>query len=572
MFYDNLPGINVTLKDGGLIIPERGGSESILIIAPSLSKDAPEEPVVIRSSNELQQAGFGDFYVNGEINPIAAEWKAAADSGARVIYLAALKEVAKAYATELEDNAIATAVANGDDQIEAEAKFKGVLTGTQEQHEMRRKFVYFYEMLMSNLLDFDVEHVVVKGVTIEDEVDRLAGDFFPEIENADLFPNIAGMNITSHIVESKSIDYPLSIETGISDTLAFVVGGTTFTLTLPAKEYDGADVTVRDLMRDVQAELDKDELLNAKVQEESGKLWFHFAEAASVASASTAVFAEVGQASVIKKTQQGLIVKGSFAKTLADYCAQKTLMKSASLGYMGVKAPVDTKVSTIRKHVDRLMKLDTHISPYLQIVATEVGVVIPRTNATYFTNGATNYAALVSTLPKEFAPTNKQVRGIQTVRYDFSLRQLSALTGKKLVTFRLKDGQLTVTDAITSAPPLYIAGKERDSDFARLSTLRITQLAIEVVREAVDPFVGAANDMPMYNAMNTAIKSSLERLREVGAIRGYNFRIVNLRERLDEATVVLNIVPAFELRRVEVQVSLSPSDEVLNAFQQDTLS
>ena len=93
MLYENLPGINVTLKDGGLIVPERGGSESILIIAPSLAKDAPEEPVLIRSSTELVQAGFGDFYVAGEVNPIVAEWKVATDAGARMVYLVALKEI-----------------------------------------------------------------------------------------------------------------------------------------------------------------------------------------------------------------------------------------------------------------------------------------------------------------------------------------------------------------------------------------------------------------------------------------------------------------------------------------------
>jgi hypothetical protein len=141
------------------------------------------------------------------------------------------------------------------------------------------------------------------------------------------------------------------------------------------------------------------------------------------------------------------------------------------------------------------------------------------------------------------------------------------LTGKKLVTFRLKDAtQLVVTDGVTTAPSIAIAGKVRESDFARLSTLRITQLAITVVREAVEPFIGEANEMPQYNALNTAIKSALEKIREAGAIQGYKFSIANLGSRLDEATVVLEIVPAFELRRVEVQVNLSPSDYMLQSL------
>jgi len=183
MFYDNLPGINVTLKDGGLILPERSGAESLLIIAPSLQKDAPEEPVLVRSSAELSQNGFGDFYVGGEINPIAAEWKAAADAGANSIYLVALKEIDAERADELEKSAIDVAVAGGLSQAEAQAKFSGVLTGPTSSSADRRKFVYFYDLLMGTLLDFSVDHVVLKGMTLEDEVGQLDAAFFPEVQN-----------------------------------------------------------------------------------------------------------------------------------------------------------------------------------------------------------------------------------------------------------------------------------------------------------------------------------------------------------------------------------------------------
>lgn len=107
------------------------------------------------------------------------------------------------------------------------------------------------------------------------------------------------------------------------------------------------------------------------------------------------------------KTSFGVIHRGSFAQTVADYCSMKTLMKSAAIGYIGVKSPVDTKVSTIRKYVDELAKLDTEISPYLQVVGSEVGVIMPTTNSMHYVNGATHYAALLSTLRKESAPTNK---------------------------------------------------------------------------------------------------------------------------------------------------------------------
>ncbi|UOE58087.1 phage tail sheath protein [Cytobacillus oceanisediminis] len=565
MLFENLPGINVTLKDGGLIIPERGGSESILIIAPSLVKDAPEEPVLVRSSSELAQYGFGDFYVGGEVNPIAAEWKAATDGGAKVVYLVALKEIGQERAAELEQNAIDGFVANGGTLVEAQAKYQSVLTGNTDAAMNRRKFVYFYDLLMGTLLDFSVDHVVLKGMTLEDEVGQLDAAFFPEVPNGEDFPHIGGMVVSSYVLTSNGLSLPLEVTTAANDKLVLNVGGTNQTFTLPAKSYDGANLTVKDLAADLQAVIDAhSSKIKASVKEDAGQLVIYFAEAVSVGSGTTAVGLGLAGAAVYKKTPNGLIAKGSFAQTVADYCATKTLMKESVVGYIGVKSPVDTKVSTIRKYVDDLMKLDTEISPYLQVVGIETGVIMPGTNTVHYVNGATHYAALVSSLRPESAPTNKAVKGVKAIRFDYSLRQLSKLTSKKIVTFRIKDGnQLVVTDAVTTAPSINIAGKVRESDFARLSTLRITQLAITVVREAVDPFIGESNEIPQYNALNTAIKSALEKLREAGAITGYNFTIQNVSARLDRATVRLSIIPAFELRRVDIEVTLTPSDAML---------
>lgn len=563
MLYDNLPGINVTLNDGGLIVPDRGDSETMLVIAPSLAKNAPEEPVLVRSSNELTSNGFGDFYVGGQVNPIAAEWKAATDAGAKMVYLVALKEISLDHATELEQSAIDAFTANGGTLVEAQAKFQGVLAGKTEAAAMRRKFVYFYDLLMGTLLDFTVDHVVLKGVTLEDEVSGLAAEFFPEVQNIEDFPYIGGMVISSYVLQSSTLDYPVKVTADTNDKLVVKVGGVDTTLTIPAKTYDGSNLTLADLATDLQAVVDES-VLDADVREEDGKLVIYFAEPASVASETTATDLALSGSAVWKKTQLGKIFKGSFAQTVADYCATKTLMKSAAVGYIGVRSPVDAKVSTIRKYVDELLKLDTEISPYLQVVGSEVGVIMPVTNSVHYTNGATHYAALISNLKKESAPTNKTVPGVKAVRFDYSLRQLSRLTAKKIVTFRLKDRtNLIVTDGVTTAPSIVIGSTVRDSDFTRLSTLRITQLAITVVREAVEPFIGEANEMPQYNAMNTAIKSALETIREAGAISGYKFSIANVSSYLDQATVVLEIIPAFELRRVEVQVNLTPSEYML---------
>ena len=73
--YPNLPGIEVTIADGGLILPEDATTQSVLIIAPSLKVDAPVEPVLNRQSSDLETNGFGTFVEGGVVNPIASSCK-----------------------------------------------------------------------------------------------------------------------------------------------------------------------------------------------------------------------------------------------------------------------------------------------------------------------------------------------------------------------------------------------------------------------------------------------------------------------------------------------------------------
>lgn len=567
MAYTNIPGVSVKLRDGGLVIPERGGSESMLIVAKSLNKNAPSEPVRIRSSNDLISQGFGDFYVGGEVNPIAAEWKAAVDGGCKVIYVTALKEIDKEYAKELEQAAIDAA---GEDELDAEAKFRDVLTENTDAAKKRREFIFYYDLMMGTLLDFNIQHVVLAGPTLEDEVSTLAGAFFPEVENAENFPSIPGIVSSSHVLASDGIEFPLEITAESNDVISVKIDGSAQTIKLDAKKYDGLKKTAVDLASDIQAKINGHESsFKAKVFEENGAISIHFEEATTLESDTTAKGLGLASETFYTKSPQGIINKGSFAKTLADYCEVKTLMKQSTIGYIGVTAPADAKVSSIRKHVDRLAKLDTDVSPYLQITGFQTGVSLPGTNSVHFTNGGTHYAALVSTLAPESAPTNKQLRGVSAIRFEYSLRQLSRLSDKKIVTFRIKDaGTVVITDAITSAPSIQVAGKVMDSDFSRLSTLRITQLSMDVVREAVDPYIGEANELPQYNSINTAITSALEKIREAGAIRGYDFTITNVTAQLDHAVVLLSIIPAFELRRVDVEINLTTSNEILEAISQ----
>lgn len=568
--YDNLPGINVTVKDGGLIIPDAGGSESMLIVAPSLMKDAPIDPVLIRSSNELMTYGFGDFYVGGEVNPIAAEWKVAIDAGCKVVYLAALKEISMERAAELEEAAAATLVNRGLTKLAAQGKAEGVLTGHTEKAKKNRLFVGFHELLMGTLLDFSVDHIVVKGVTLQDEVEDMQPAFFPDVDEIENFPHIGGFIVSSYTLSSDVLSYPIEITADTNDKIVLETAEGEVELALTEATYDGRNLALADLAADIERALAESETpITAKVRENNGVITIYAKEQLTVKEDATTAELGFEGSAVWEKTPFGTIVRGSFAQAIADYCLQKTLMEKSVVGYIGVDSPNDTKASTIRKHVADLMAMDTEISPYLQVVASETGIILPVSNQVYYTNGATHYAALVSILPPESAPTNKVVPGVKAARFDYSLRQLSQLTSKKIVTFRVKNGnQLVVTDGVTTAPYIQIANIVRESDYARLSTLRITQLAITVVRDACEPFIGEANQIPQYTSLNTAIRSALETIREAGAIMGYSFSVQAASNRLDKAIVALEIIPAFELRRVDVEVNLAPPNDLLNPVPQ----
>lgn len=137
MANEFLPGVDISVQDGGLLIPENGSTESLLVIAPSEVAGATDEPKLVRNVAELLTNGFGDFYVNGRVNQIAAEWKAAQDAGNRRTYLSALKG------------------------------------STQKQI-----FLNLQNLLFDVLADFSVDHIALKGVYSDVDVDGIvAADY-----------------------------------------------------------------------------------------------------------------------------------------------------------------------------------------------------------------------------------------------------------------------------------------------------------------------------------------------------------------------------------------------------------
>lgn len=515
--YQYLPGIEVAVADGGLILPEDIVTQSMLIIAPSLEANAPTEPARVRQQSDLEALGFGDFVVGGQVNPIAAAWKAAYDGGCRRIFLMAL-----------------------------------------EGSTVKEKFVKLQDKLFGVLADFNIDHVVLVGAYADEEATGLqATDLLNADDQAD-FPDVPGVITRAYVVEGTgAIAFPLTVTLGTNDTIT-INDGQNRTLTLTAKTY----ANMNELLTEINGDLSANSSLNKfKAIEDNGKLVILGDKAFTIGNgnANTALKLTNGAAATLKKHEAGVLYNGSFAKLLADYAESQSINFNSVIAYIGTTSPANNTLSTVKAHIDSLLALDNNYSPYLQVVAgPELGYVIPGKPDIYYMNGAVTYAALVSTLRPESAPTNKRVYGVASVYYNPSLRQSNSLVGKKYVTFRLKNNQVVVADGVTTAPDLTIGNITRPSDFARLSTLRVTQAAIELIRQVTEPFIGEPNRMPQYNAMNAAIKGGLEAMKTQGAIMDYRFTIVASGATLNESTVTLELVPTLELKKVKVNVTLNP--------------
>lgn len=516
--FNNLPGINVNIADGGLILPEDALTESMLVIAPSSEAGAPKEPVLVRESADLTTYGFGGFTDNkGNVNPIAAAWKAAFEGGNRQTYLMALEGT------------------------------------TQEE-----KFAYLQDSLFGILADFAVDHIVAVGVHADVEAEAITAEDFANVEDQEAFPNVPGIIRSGFVLEGTDvITFPVVVTLTTADKIV-INDGTDKTITLAAGTY----ATVETLLAEINSELEV-AIPGAVALVESGKLVLVGPTAFTVGAATTVTALELPTATPAVKQhhQSGTIYSGNFAKLLADFAETQTVNFNASVAYIGTTAPAGgNSLLAVKTHIDSLMAKGNDYSGYVQVVAApELGYTIPNMASLYYTNGVVTYAALVSTLRAESAPTNKMVMGVAGVHYNLSLRQLNNLTGKKYVTFRVKNGRVVVTDGCTTAPDLIVSGQKRASDFARLSTLRITATTSQLVREICEPFIGEPNRMPQYNALNAAIKGGLEAMKSQGAINDYRFSVVARGTTLNEAVVTLEIIPAFELRKIAINVSLRPN-------------
>lgn len=168
----------------------------------------------------------------------------------------------------------------------------------------------------------------------------------------------------------------------------------------------------------------------------------------------------------------------------------------------------------------------------------------------YISTGAPTYCGMSSTLEPKSAPTNKIVKTV-TLPFRINNTKLDALAGMKYVFFQDKAKGTVVADSPTAA--------RSDSDFQRLTTVRITKEVLDAIRAAGDPFIGEAGTAVQRAALKTACETRLAKLQKTGSIGRYSLAVTaTAAQRIQgDATIELTFVPAFELRQITVVTSLA---------------
>lgn len=190
------------------------------------------------------------------------------------------------------------------------------------------------------------------------------------------------------------------------------------------------------------------------------------------------------------------------------------------------------------------------LGSYVSVIGTEIKPL--GYNDTYswgWSNGAAHYAGAVTQLDPWSAPTMKRAFNVGVLRYlPTKLQQLN-LIEKGIVPVALNFQREAIwVDALTFS--------NTASQYTRLTTVRIINDAVQLVRNIAQQYIGEAATMEMRNAFDTSITAGLMGMQKIGAILASDFTITYYPQS-NKAVVDLALTPAFELRNIEVQVSIN---------------
>jgi hypothetical protein len=273
----------------------------------------------------------------------------------------------------------------------------------------------------------------------------------------------------------------------------------------------------------------------------------------------------------------------NFATQLAQHCAIVTAKTWETIGFIGVAPAPNTDLVSLQSYIDELTApgVNEHymydeatldnvlndegdridIGRYVNVVfGPELGLNQEKLG-NYVSSGVVTYAALVTTLNPEVAPTNKSMDSVLGLRYTLSEAQHDQLVGARYVTFDQKtfvgNGGATTRYVVKDSPTAALPS----SDYQRLSTVRIVHAAVQLVRQKADPFIGLPNGLAQRNALTAEVQAGLDKMKENGVLQRFSFEIYSsVQDKvLGNAYIRLELVPQFETRKFLTSVVLRAS-------------
>lgn len=171
------------------------------------------------------------------------------------------------------------------------------------------------------------------------------------------------------------------------------------------------------------------------------------------------------------------------------------------------------------------------------------------------TDGAVEYASLLSRLPAEIGATNHTMAGVSAAR------RLAASLAKDLMNFRFVtalDRALGYVIAKDTTGAHY-ASIETKSAFILTQIVRIMDEAIDIVRETGEEFISKPINAANLGAFEGAVKQSLNGLKTAGALRRFKLAILADvdAQTIGEISLDMTLVPAVELLTINTQISLA---------------
>lgn len=290
----------------------------------------------------------------------------------------------------------------------------------------------------------------------------------------------------------------------------------------------------------------------------------------------------------------------SFAQQLAQHCAMATAKTWETIGFIGMAPVYQGTLRKVQEYIDLATGV-TDIQYYPELVTEFLGrginpyftnknymynpangdliyndshepidigfyinnVFGPEAGFTlndigsYVASAANSYAGLVTTLEPQNSTTNHQF-DVLGLRYTLSESQHNQLAGAGYVTFEARinsNGSKTykVKDGTTASL--------KTSDYNRLSTVRITHYVVQQIRNVADKYIGLPNGLAQRNSLATEIQAALDNIRDAGIVNDFKFEMYSsVRDQvMGNVFITLELVPAFEMRRILTTVALRPS-------------